>query len=87
VPNGSKTLAWRVGWDIPELSALTRKAAGESDAAKRRADYVSLQQQLQQNSPYVVMLQGEVQVALRKNVTHAQQGIGVTLLNFEEVEK
>lgn len=87
VPNGSKTLAWRVGWDIPELSSLTRKAAGESDAAKRRADYVSLQQQLQQNSPYVVMLQGEVQVALRKNVTHAQQGIGVTLLNFEEVEK
>lgn len=49
VPGGSKTLAWRVGWDIPALSAETRKAAGESDAAQRRALYTHLQTEVQQS--------------------------------------
>ncbi|MBS0882934.1 ABC transporter substrate-binding protein [Pantoea sp. JGM49] len=87
VPGGSKTLAWRVGWEIPELSAKTRAAAGESDAAKRRALYTDLQNTVQQNSPFVVMLQGAQQVAVRNNVNHVQQGIGVSLLFFDVVQK
>ena len=87
MPGGSKTLAWRVGWDIPELSAKTRAAAGESDAAKRRALYTDLQNTVQQNSPFVVMLQGAQQVAVRNNVNHVQQGIGVSLLFFDVVQK
>ncbi len=87
VPGGSKTLAWRVGWDIPDLSAKTRAAAGESDAAKRRALYTDLQKTVQQNSPFVVTLQGAQQVAVRNNVNHVQQGIGVSLLFFDTVEK
>ena len=87
VPGGSKTLAWRVGWDIPELSAKTRAAAGESDAVKRRALYTDLQKTVQQNSPFVVTLQGAQQVAVRNNVNHVQQGIGVSLLFFDTVQK
>ncbi|MDU7868774.1 MAG: ABC transporter substrate-binding protein, partial [Pantoea sp.] len=87
VPGGGKTLAWRVGWTIPELSAATRAAAGESDAVKRRSRYQQLQTQLQQQSPFVVMLQGATQVAVRSNIRNVQQGIGVSLLNFEEVQK
>ncbi|WP_293797993.1 ABC transporter substrate-binding protein [uncultured Pantoea sp.] len=87
VPGGSKTLAWRVGWDIPDLSAKTRAAAGESDAAKRRALYTELQKTVQQNSPFVVTLQGAQQVAVRNNVNHVQQGIGVSLLFFDSVQK
>ncbi|XXN63781.1 ABC transporter substrate-binding protein [Enterobacter ludwigii] len=87
VPGGSKTLAWRVGWDIPDLSAKTRAAAGESDAAKRRALYTDLQKTVQQNSPFVVTLQGAQQVAVRNNVNHVQQGIGVSLLFFDTVQK
>jgi len=87
VPGGGKTLAWRVGWTIPELSAQTRAAAGESDAVKRRNLYTGLQTRVQQDSPFVVLLQGAVQVAVRSNLSHLQQGIGVTLLNFEEVQK
>ncbi|WP_343552905.1 ABC transporter substrate-binding protein [Pantoea sp.] len=87
VPGGSKTLAWRVGWDIPELSAKTRAAAGESDAVKRRALYTELQKTVQQNSPFVVTLQGAQQVAVRNNVNHVQQGIGVSLLFFDTVQK
>ncbi|WP_017350096.1 ABC transporter substrate-binding protein [Pantoea sp. A4] len=87
VPGGSKTLAWRVGWDIPQISAETRTAAGESDAGKRRALYTQLQQQLQQESPYVIMLQGAQQVAVRSNLSHVEQPIGVSLLYFDSVEK
>ncbi|MBY4889568.1 ABC transporter substrate-binding protein [Pantoea sp. DY-15] len=87
VPGGSKTLAWRVGWDIPDLSAKTREAAGESDAVKRRALYTDLQKTVQQNSPFVVTLQGAQQVAVRNNVNHVQQGIGVSLLFFDTVQK
>ncbi len=87
VPGGSKTLAWRVGWEIPELSAKTRAAAGESDADKRRALYTDLQKTVQQRSPFVVMLQGAQQVAVRNNVSHVQQGIGVSLLYFDAVQK
>ncbi|WP_312829461.1 ABC transporter substrate-binding protein [Pantoea anthophila] len=87
VPGGGKTLAWRVGWTIPELSAQTRAAAGESDAAKRRGLYTALQTRVQQDSPFVLMLQGATQVAVRSNLKSLQQGIGVSLLNFEEVQK
>ncbi len=87
VPGGAKTLAWRVGWDIPQLSAETRRAAGESDAAKRRALYTALQQRVQQDSPFIVTLQGAQQVAIRNNISHAQQGIGVSLLYFDAVRK
>jgi len=87
VPGGSKTLAWRVGWDIPDLSAKTRAAAGESDVIKRRQLYTELQQSLQQNSPFVITLQGAQQVAVRNNIDHVQQGSGVSLLYFDTVEK
>ncbi|RPE04488.1 ABC transporter substrate-binding protein [Candidatus Pantoea deserta] len=87
VPGGSKTLAWRVGWDIPELSAETRKAAGESDATQRRAIYTRLQTELQQNSPFVTILQGAQQVAVRNNLSNVKQGIGVSMLLLDEVQK
>ncbi|WP_313118807.1 ABC transporter substrate-binding protein, partial [Pantoea septica] len=87
VPGGSKTLAWRVGWDIPALSAETRKAAGESDAAQRRALYTHLQTEVQQSSPFVTILQGAQQVAVRKNLSNVKQGIGVSMLLLDEVQK
>lgn len=87
VPGGAKTLAWRTGWEIPQLSASTRAAAGESDVAKRRALYTQLQTTVQQDSPFVMMLQGAQQVALRQSLSHARQGIGVSLLYFDEVSK
>jgi peptide/nickel transport system substrate-binding protein len=35
----------------------------------------------------VVTLQGAQQVAVRNNVNHVQQGIGVSLLFFDTVQK
>ncbi|AUX93198.1 ABC transporter substrate-binding protein [Mixta gaviniae] len=87
VPGGGKTLAWRVGWDIPQLSAITRAAAAENHVETRRALYQQLQTRVQQNSPFVVMLQGAQQVALRQTLRGAQQSIGVSLLYFDQVRK
>ncbi|MDU4289791.1 hypothetical protein [Mixta calida] len=36
-----------------------------------------MQNTVQQNSPFVVMLQGAQLVALRQSVRHAQQSIGI----------
>ncbi|MDN8541317.1 ABC transporter substrate-binding protein [Erwinia sp. BC051422] len=87
VPGGPKTLAWRLGWDIPQLSQETRAAAAESDVQKRNALYQQLQTQIQQDSPYVVTLQGQKLVGLRSNVQGAQQSIGVNMLYYDAVSK
>jgi len=87
VPDGPKTLAWRVGWEIPKLSAQTRAAAAESDVQKRQALYGELQKEIQQNSPYVVTLQGQKLVGLRDNVQGAKQGIGTSMLYYDQVSK
>lgn len=87
VPGGPKTLAWRTGWEIPKLSAQTRAAAAESDVQKRQALYGELQKEIQQNSPYVVTLQGQKLVGLRDNVQGAKQGIGTSMLWYDQVSK
>jgi len=87
VPGGPKTLAWRLGWTIPQLSQQTKDAAAESDKQKRSALYQQLQTRVQQDSPYVVTLQGEKLVGLRSNVRGAQQSIGVSTLYYDSVSK
>ncbi|WP_342754984.1 ABC transporter substrate-binding protein [Pantoea sp. MBD-2R] len=87
VPGGPKTLAWRVGWQVPELSKQTQTAAAESDVQKRIAQYQQLQTEIQQNSPYVVTLQGQKLVGLRDNIQGAQQNIGVSMLYYDRVSK
>ncbi|WP_380181842.1 ABC transporter substrate-binding protein [Kalamiella sp. sgz302252] len=87
VPGGPKTLAWRLGWTIPQLSQETRDAAAQSDARKRNALYQQLQTQIQQDSPYVITLQGQKLVGLRSNVQGAQQSIGVSMLYYDRVSK
>ena len=64
----SKPLAWRNGWDIPEMTKRTADAMLERDSAKRAATYIELQKEHQMNSPFVIMFQ-EIEVAvMRKNV-------------------
>ncbi|QCR36491.1 ABC transporter substrate-binding protein [Nissabacter sp. SGAir0207] len=87
VSNGPKTLAWRVGWQIPQLSEQTRNAAAISDASQRNVLYTQLQTEVQQNSPYVVTLQGQRQVGLRSNIEGATQNLGNSLLFFDTVSK
>ncbi|WP_397452916.1 ABC transporter substrate-binding protein [Pseudomonas sp. NA-150] len=87
VANGPKTLAWRTQWDIPQLSLDTRAAASEKDPQKRIALYRQLQQAVRNDSPFVVALQGQNQVAVHDGVKGVQQNIAVSLPYFDLVSK
>ena len=60
--------AWRLAWDIPDLTAQTAQALVEKDQVKRDADYIDLQRNLQQDSPILVLFQKTDQTVERANV-------------------
>ncbi len=63
-----KTLAWRVDWNIPELSEETAAAVEEKDPDKRRAVYLDIQRKVQADGPILVMFQSTKRIATRSNV-------------------
>ncbi|MFC0407292.1 ABC transporter substrate-binding protein [Roseomonas elaeocarpi] len=70
----NRTSAWRNAWYIPDYSKQVWAAAKETDAEKRTAIYTSLQKELQEHSPYAIMLQ-EIEVSVsRKGVTGFDMG-------------
>lgn len=54
--NNAGNFVWRSAWDIPELTALTAKAAMEPDAKKRGALYVEMQEMFVAQKPAVLPL-------------------------------
>jgi peptide/nickel transport system substrate-binding protein len=62
-------IAWRGAWDTPENTAQVVAAREELDADKRKEMYLTLQRNLQQDSPLVFMFQNVAQTALRSNVS------------------
>ncbi|WP_261641417.1 ABC transporter substrate-binding protein [Erwinia mallotivora] len=85
--DGSKTLAWRSNWHIPELNKQTLAATAESDKAKRIKLYEAMQREVQQNSPYVVGLQARNLLALRSNLKGYVQGINPDMVYYSQVSK
>jgi peptide/nickel transport system substrate-binding protein len=64
----SKPLAWRVAWDIPEMTAKADAAVLERDTEKRATMYRELQDEHQKTSPFVIMFQETEIAALRSNI-------------------
>ncbi len=64
----SKPLAWRVAWDIPEMTAKADGAVLETDGEKRALTYRELQDEHQKTSPFVIMFQETEVAALRSNI-------------------
>lgn len=64
----AKPLAWRNGWDIPELTAETRAALLERDNDKRAEMYRNLQQEALDHGPFIMIYQRIEAVGLRGNV-------------------
>ncbi len=85
--DGSKTLAWRSNWHIPELNKQTLAATAESDKAKRVELYQNMQREIQTNSPYVVGLQARNLIALRDNLKGYVQGINPDMVYYSQVTK
>ncbi|MDN0112274.1 ABC transporter substrate-binding protein [Yersinia mollaretii] len=83
----SSTVAGLNGWVIPELNKQTLAAVAEADPAKRTALYTQLQEELQQNSPYIFIDQAKAQVVLRDNVKGYQQGLNADMVYYDRVSK
>jgi len=67
-------LAWRNGWDIPEMTKDTEAAVLERDAEKRAEMYRAIQREHQKTSPFVVMFQENIQKGMREAVSGFETG-------------
>lgn len=85
--DGSKTLAWRANWHIPELNKQTLTAIAENDSAKRIAIYQKLQKNLQKSSPFVIGLQARSLIAVRSNLKGYVQGVNPDMVFYDKVSK
>jgi peptide/nickel transport system substrate-binding protein len=85
--DGTKTLAWRAGWRIPALSALTRAAALEPDPEARLSRYREIQSEVQKASPYVIALQARSAIVVRDSVRGYFQGVDADMAYYDRVSK
>ena len=83
----SKPLAWRNGWDIPEMTAKADAAVLESDAGKRAGMYLEIQREHQQVSPFVIMFQDIEVMGRRANVKGFIVGPSFNDNSFKAVTK
>lgn len=83
----NNTAAWRNGWDIPELSAMTEKAMMERDTEVRRQIYTKQQEVVQKNAPMIMMFQLLESSVLQKNVSHFITGPGFDTAIYWKIEK
>jgi peptide/nickel transport system substrate-binding protein len=85
--DGTQTLAWRAGWQIPQLSALTLTALEEPDAQRRLDLYQQIQAQVQRSSPFVIALQERRALVMRSNVRGYRQGLNADMVYYDRVRK
>jgi peptide/nickel transport system substrate-binding protein len=80
-------LAWRVSWDIPEMTKATAAAVEEADTDKRRQMYIDIQKEFQRTAPFVTMLQKIEQIGRQANVKGFVTGSAITAAYYWTVSK
>jgi peptide/nickel transport system substrate-binding protein len=65
----SKSIAYRNGWDAPEIANLGKQAAIEQDSAKRLELYKQVTEQVLHMGPYIMLYQPTRTYGVRKNIT------------------
>ncbi|WP_210456062.1 ABC transporter substrate-binding protein [Pantoea ananatis] len=85
--DGSKTIAYRSDWYIPELNKQVLAATAESDPKKRVELYQAMQREVLKSSPYVIGLQAKNLIALRDNLKGYVQGINPDMVYYSQVTK
>ena len=81
------TTTWRNAWLVPELSAKTKAALVEPDAAKRLDMYRDLQRAVMKESPWAMTFQAQAQVAMRAEVKGFIHGPVSDLVLYRDVAK
>jgi peptide/nickel transport system substrate-binding protein len=85
--DGTKTLAWRAGWDIPKLTAQTQAAVEERDPSMRIQRYLDIQAEVQKSSPFVIALQARSELVVRDTVKGYRQGLDADMVYYDRVSK
>jgi peptide/nickel transport system substrate-binding protein len=85
--NGAHNVAWRAGWEIPELSARTKAAVEARDPETRNRLYLAIQQVVQANSPFVFAFQERTELVLRDRVQGYSQGLEPDMAYYDRVTK
>ena len=80
-------LAWRLNWQIPELTELTNAAVRERDTTRRRDMYHEIQRELWERSPFAWCFNNTYALGLRKNVSGYVIGTKGTDTSFSLVTK
>jgi peptide/nickel transport system substrate-binding protein len=70
-----RTLAWRNGWEIPDLTHLAEQAVLERDTGRRAEIYGELQRRVQEDSPFIVLFQENELIALAAEVQGFAAGL------------
>jgi peptide/nickel transport system substrate-binding protein len=70
----SKPLAWRNGWDIPEMTKKSDAAVLERDGNKRKTMYAEIQADHRKSSPFIMIGQQTEVAAIRNNVKDFKLG-------------
>jgi len=84
---GLRTLAWRNGWAIPDLSRTTQAAMAEPDIVARAALYRALQERVLADSPFIVMFQDSALYARRARVHGFTIGLMPDMTRYDQVTK
>lgn len=71
----NRTLAWRCGWSDEKFNQMTTQALHESDPAKRIALYETIQKEHREHSPFIVMMQKDMNIACRSSITGVQMSV------------
>ena len=82
-----RTLAWRNGWEIPELTRTTEEATRAGGDAARAELYRRLQRAVRDDSPFVVMFQETEQIALRARVSGFAAGLTSDQTRYADIRK
>jgi peptide/nickel transport system substrate-binding protein len=85
--NGAHTVAWRAGWEIPQLTAQTRAAVEERDPNARARLYEEIQRSVQSSSPFVFALQERAELVMRAQVQGYSQGLEADKVYYDRVTK
>ncbi|MGN6579035.1 MAG: ABC transporter substrate-binding protein [Bordetella sp.] len=82
-----KMLAWRNGWNIPQLTKETDAALAEPSAQRRAQLYEIMQKQMLANSPFVIMFQRVSEVTMRPGVSGIEVGPINDLVSYRHLTK
>ncbi|MCC6454569.1 MAG: ABC transporter substrate-binding protein [Caldilineaceae bacterium] len=65
----AQSIAWRNGWDDPDIAELGKQAALEQDTDARTQLYAQLEERVAHEGPYVMLYQPSRTYGVRNNVT------------------